>query len=103
MCRPSRKTIAISVLVSGREVVTRTWFLRPVMKMVAGGLAPRSITRVSSHLSVFRANGSSWYQPWLATVLRKLKVLGVGILSSIWAGIVSTRELVLFAFGQAAP
>jgi len=28
---------------------------------------------------VSRANGGSWYQPWLATVRRKLKSRGVGI------------------------
>src|SRR5215203_4213217 len=86
MWRASRSTIALSVFVSGREVVIWIAFFCAVAKTVAGGLSPRSKTRLICHFSVSRANGGSWYQPWLATVRLKLKLRGVGILSSIDGG-----------------
>ena len=42
------------------------------------------MTRDSSHFFESSENGSNPYQPWLATVRRKLKFFDLGIFNSIW-------------------
>src|SRR5688572_20328328 len=79
MCRTSRTIFSVARLPTSREELMSTPRFTSEMVTVTGVADPRWITRASVHFSLSNSNGGRAYQPWLITVRRKLKLLGVEI------------------------